>query len=132
MPKATTKAKSVPQYKQRAARYATLKTIENAVKAELKEMKDNGLPHDDFKKHGMVETVKDKHGNVQFDSRGNPILRYTIEINALGFEKVTMRSEWKDDEPRNYIIPGGEKSLILKTPMKTDEIQAIIERVLNF
>lgn len=130
MPKAQTKAKSIPQYKQRAARYARLKLIENAIQSELKSLKKSQA--DDFKKHGKVEQVKDKHGKVKFDSRGNPIERYTIEINSLGIEKVVMTTEWKEEEHRSFTIPAGEKTTIRKTPQMTDEIQALIEQVLDF
>lgn len=132
MPKAKTKAKSIPQYKQRVARYATLKKIENAVQAELDAMNKNGKLHDDFKKHGTVEQIMDSKGNLKFDDRGQPKLRYKIEINALGWKNVTLDTEYKDEFERTSTFKAGEKTIIRKYPQNTDALQAIVERVLNF
>tara|TARA_B100001939_G_C16769568_1_gene542041 strand:- start:233 stop:649 length:417 start_codon:yes stop_codon:yes gene_type:complete len=132
MPKAKTKAKSIPQYKQRVARYATLKKIFNVIDTELKQMNKDGKLHDDFKKHGTVEQIMDSKGNLQFDDRGKPKLRYKIEINALGWKNVTLDTEYKNEFERTSTFKAGEKTTIRKYPQNTDTLQAIIDRVLDF
>tara|TARA_B100001778_G_C18301930_1_gene500243 strand:- start:138 stop:536 length:399 start_codon:yes stop_codon:yes gene_type:complete len=132
MPKAKMKAKSIPQYKQRVARYATLKKILNVIDTELKQMNKDGKLHDDFKKHGTVEQIMDSKGNLQFDDRGQPKQRYKIEINALGWKNVTLDTEYKNEFERTSTFKAGEKTTIRKYPQNTDTLQAIIDRVLDF
>lgn len=132
MPKAQTKAKSIPQYKQRVARYATLKKILNVIDTELKQMNKDGKLHDDFKKHGTVEQIMDSKGNLQFDDRGQPKLRYKIEINDLGWKSVTLDTEYKNEFERISTFKAGEKTTIRKYPQNTDTLQAIVDRVLDF
>jgi len=126
------KAKSIPQYKQRVARYATLKKILNVIDTELKQMNKDGKLHDDFKKHGTVEQIMDSKGNLQFDDRGQPKQRYKIEINALGWKNVTLDTEYKNEFERTSTFKAGEKTTIRKYPQNTDTLQAIIDRVLDF
>ena len=132
MPKAKTKAKRIPLYKQRVARYATLKKILNVIDTELKQMNKDGKLHDDFKKHGTVEQIMDSKGNLQFDDRGQPKQRYKIEINALGWKNVTLDTEYKNEFERTSTFKAGEKTTIRKYPQNTDTLQAIIDRVLDF
>ena len=132
MPKAQTKAKSIPKYKQRVARYATLKKILNVIDTELKEMNKDGKLHDDFKKYGTAEQIMDSKGNLQFDDRGQPKLRYKIEINDLGWKNVTLDTEYKNEFERTSTFKAGEKTTIRKYPQNTDTLQAIIDRVLDF
>ena len=132
MPKAQTKAKSIPQYKQRVARYATLKKILNVIDTELKEMNKDGKLHDDFKKYGTAEQIMDSKGNLQFDDRGQPKLRYKIEINDLGWKSVTLDTEYKNEFERISTFKAGEKTTIRKYPQNTDTLQAIVDRVLDF
>ena len=132
MPKAQTKAKRIPQYKQRVARYATLKKILNVIETELKQMNKDGKLHEDFKKHGTVEQIMDSKGNLQFDDRGQPKLRYKIEINDLGWKSVTLDTEYKNEFERVSTFKAGEKTTIRKYPQNTDTLQAIVDRVLDF
>ena len=132
MPKAKTKTRNIPLYKQNAARFATLKLIETRIKNELTNTGIREQLIEDFKRHGSVEQVKDSKGNPQFDDRGDPVKRYKIEINALGFKNVTLTTEYKDAFERVSVHKAGEKNTIRKTEQNTDEIEAMIQRILAF